>query len=132
MGTGSNVLSQQLLPGEQVLDLEVDAVDASSLQQLIPRVFDALGPLRPLRLLLSDGRSWQETSCRELGPLGAAGYPSWGENDELLVDAGDAEVGKQRETHQKKYKNWKMTSKYFEHKLEVLLILSDSLSLAGG
>lgn len=76
MGTGSNVLSQQLpVPGEQVLDLEVDAADASSLQQLIPRVFDALGPLRPLRLLLSDGRSWQETSCRELGPL-AAGYPS--------------------------------------------------------
>ena len=101
MGTGSNVLSQQLpVPGEQVLDLEVDAVDASaSLQQLIPRVFEALGPLRPLRLLLSDGRSWQETSCRELG---AAGYPSWGENDELLVDAGDAEVGKQRETHLKK------------------------------
>ena len=71
----SEVNSYHRLPGEQVLDMEVDA--SASLQQLIPRVFEALGPLRPLRLLLSDGRSWQEMSCR-LEQLGAAGYPAIG------------------------------------------------------
>eukprot|EP00435_Cladocopium_sp_Y103_P017417 s2926_g4.t1 len=59
------------LGGEQVLDLEVDA--SASLQQLIPRVFEALGPLRPLRLLLPDGGSWQMASSR-VEQLGAAGY----------------------------------------------------------
>lgn len=69
-----------LSPGEQVLALDLEAKDAvdASLRQLIPRVFEALGPLRPLRLLLPDGRSWQETSETSetsLEQLGAAGYP---------------------------------------------------------
>ena len=65
------------LPGEQVLALDLEAQDAvdASLRQLILRVFEALGPLRPLRLLLPDGRSWQETSETSVEQLGAAGYP---------------------------------------------------------
>ena len=48
------------------------------LQNLIPEVFEELGYLRPLCLLLPDGRPWQAVECQivDLATMVSAGYPT--------------------------------------------------------
>ena len=62
--------------GDTVMKLLKDADE--SLQNLIPEVFEELGYLRPLCLLLPDGRPWQAAECQivDLVTMVSAGYPT--------------------------------------------------------
>lgn len=75
MGFGASC-KKTLVPGATVMKL-LKAAD-ERLQNLIPEVFEELGYLRPLYLLLPDGRPWQAVECQivDLVKMVSAGYPT--------------------------------------------------------